>query len=192
MLSGLAAHLKSAGYASVATREPGGTALGNRLRATFVDPGLEIDPLAEALIISASRAQHITEIIEPALANGRWVLCDRFVAATLAYQGYGRGVDLATLRLLAGIATRGRAPDLTLLLDIDTDLSRERVRARASESGEAVDRVEREDAAFHTRVREGYLALARDDATFVTLDGSMPQSALLTAAWRVLHAEFGV
>jgi dTMP kinase len=176
----------------VTTREPGGTALGNRLRATFVEPGLRIDPLAEAFVVNASRAQHVTEIIGPALASGRWVLCDRFTAATLAYQGYGRGIDIATLRLLAGVATRGRFPDLTLLLDIDVDASFDRVRARAAASGEAVDRLEREDRAFHQRVRTGYLALARDDATFVLLDARLERAELLTAAWRVLEAKYGL
>ncbi len=192
LLSGLAAHLKAAGVASVATREPGGTALGNRLRATFVEAGLAIDPLAEAFVINASRAQHVAEIIEPALGDGRWVLCDRFAAATLAYQGFGRGLDLGTLRMLAAIATRGRMPDLTLLLDIGPELSRERVRTRAAESGQPVDRVEREDDAFHARVRDGYLALARDDATIVTLDGALGVKPLLAAAWRVLQTTYAL
>ncbi len=178
--------------ATVATREPGGTALGDRLRATFVEQGLRIDPLAEAFVVNASRAQHVTEIIDPALAAGRWVLCDRFTAATLAYQGYGRGIDMATLRLLADVATRGRKPDLTVLLDIDVDVSFERVRARAAASGEAVDRLEREDRAFHVRVRAGYLELASDDATFVTLDGRLERAQLRAAAWRVLQAKYGL
>jgi dTMP kinase len=174
------------------TREPGGTALGNRLRATFVEPGLRIDPLAEAFVVNASRAQHVTEIIEPALAAGRGGFCDRFTGATLAYQGYGRGIDIATLRLLASVATRGRVPDLTLLLDIEVDVSFERVRARAEASGEAVDRLEREGSAFHMRVRAGYLELAREDATFVLLDARLGRAELLTAAWRVLQAKYGI
>ena len=192
LLSGLVAHLKAAGIASVATREPGGTPLGNRLRATFVEPGLAIDPLAEAFVINASRAQHVAQIIEPALGDGRWVVCDRYAAATLAYQGFGRGLDLGTLRMLAAIATRGRMPDLTLLIDIAPEVSRERVRARAAQSGQPIDRVEREDDAFHARVREGYLALARDDATIVILDGALGEQALLAAAWRLLRTTYAL
>ena len=192
MLSGLVARLAAAGCAPVATREPGGTALGNRLRATFIEPGLSIDPLAEAFIVNASRAQHVAEVIEPALGGGRWVVSDRFASATLAYQGFGRGLDLATLRMLADVATRGRAPDLTFLLDIEIELSRERVRARATGGGEAVDRLEGENAAFHARVRDGYLTLARNDETFVTLDGTLSPPGLLAAAWQVLERTYGV
>lgn len=162
------------------------------MRATFVEPGLRIDPLAEAFVINASRAQHVAEIIEPALARGTWVACDRFSAATLAYQGFGRGVDLATLRLLASVATRDRAPDLTLLLDIDAELSRARVAARARDGGTPIDRLEREAGAFHARVRDGYLQLARDDATFVVLDGKLDAPALLATAWRVLQTKYAI
>jgi dTMP kinase len=98
----------------VATREPGGTPLGNLLRAACVNPNVAIDPLAEAFIVNASRAQHVADVIEPALARGATVICDRFADATLAYQGYGRGLDLGMLRALAHTATRGREPDLTL------------------------------------------------------------------------------
>ena len=151
------------------TREPGGTALGNRLRAAFVEPGAPIDPVAEAFVVNASRAQHVAEVIEPALAAGAWVLCDRYADATLAYQGFGRGVGLDVLRTLAAIATRGRMPDLTLLLDVSVATSHARVGERERESGVAIDRLEREDGAFHARVRDGYLALARDDARFIVL-----------------------
>jgi dTMP kinase len=153
---------------------------------------LKIDALAEAFVVNASRAQHVCEIIEPALRAGKWVVSDRYAAATLAYQGYGRGVALETLRQLAAVATRGRMPDLTFLLDIGIEISRQRVRARASASGEPVDRLEREDAAFHTRVRDGYLALAREDATFVTLDGTLPPHVVLAAAWRVLETKYAM
>jgi len=178
------------GYSIVATREPGGTTLGNRLRKVFVDPATTIDPIAEAFVVNASRAQHVAEVVEPALRSGRWVLCDRFTAATLAYQGYGRGVALDTLRALAAIATHGREPDLTLLVDLSVDISRERVLSRARESGVGTDRLEREDAAFHARVREGYLQLSREDARFTVLDGTLAPPDLLEAACAVLKAKF--
>ncbi len=177
------------GIGVIATREPGGTALGNRLRAAFVDPETAIDPIAEALVVSASRAQHVCEVIEPALRAGSVVLCDRFADATLAYQGYGRGVDLDTLRVLEGIATRGLKPDLVFLVDVSVAVSRERVAVRARASGVAADRLEREDADFHERVRTGYLDLARDDPRFVTLDGTLPPDELARAASLALDAK---
>ncbi|GAC1566641.1 MAG: hypothetical protein NVS2B3_00540 [Vulcanimicrobiaceae bacterium] len=143
------------------------------MRAVFIAPGLAISPLAEVLILSAARAQHVADVIEPALARGAIVLCDRYADATLAYQGYGRGLDRAMLGSIASYATGGRVPDLTLLVDIDADVSHARVARRADCSGTAIDRLEREDARFHERVRDGYLALARGDARFVVLDGEL-------------------
>lgn len=174
------------------TREPGGTQLGNRLRAVFVEPGTTISPMAEAFVVNASRAQHVDELIEPALQAERWVLCDRFADATLAYQGYGRGLDLTVLRSLAGVATRGREPDLTFLVDVSVELSHARVRSRTSAGGADPDRLERESDAFHERVREGYLALARENARFVTLEGSWPADDVLRAASKALAENFGV
>jgi dTMP kinase len=187
LLAGLARWLGSQGIDCVVTREPGGTPLGNRLRALFIEPDLLFRPLAEAFVVNASRAQHVDEVIEPALAAGRFVLCDRFADATLAYQGYGRGVDLAALRSLAAIATRGREPDLTLLVDVPVPVSRERVRARALALAEPIDRLEREGSEFHERVRSGYLALAREGKRIVTLDGTASPRALLENAVAVVR-----
>ena len=187
MLAGLAKWLGERGVDCVVTREPGGTPLGNRLRALFVEPELAFRPLAEAFVVNASRAQHVDEVIEPALAAGRFVLCDRFADATLAYQGYGRGVDLAALRELAAIATRGREPDLTLLVDVPVSVSRERVRSRALALAEPIDRLEREGSEFHERVRSGYLALARETPRIVTLDGTAAARELLENAVAVVR-----
>jgi len=162
------------------------------LRALFVEPGLAIRPLAEAFVLNASRAQHVDEVIEPALRDGCFVLCDRFTDATLAYQGYGRGVELALLRSLAHIATRGFEPDLTLLVDVSVELSQARVAARTGAGGVGADRLEREDAAFHERVRRGYLALARAEPRIATLDGSQAPGAVLQAASRALASKFGL
>ena len=144
--------------------------------------------MAEAFIVNASRAQHVAEVIEPALRAGTWVLSDRFATATLAYQGYGRGVGLEALRALAAIATRGLEPDLTLLVDVPVELSRARVLSRSRSEGADVDRLEREDEAFHERVRQGYLSLARDDRRIVVLDGTLAPEALLETAWAALAA----
>jgi dTMP kinase len=173
----------------VLTREPGGTAVGDRLRALFVEPGLAIRPLAEAFVLNASRAQHVDEVIEPALRDGCFVLCDRFTDATLAYQGYGRGVDLDMLHMLAAFATHGLEPDLTFLVDVSVATSRERVAARARASGIAADRLEREGPEFHERVRAGYLALAAaDPERWIVLDGTLPPAELATLA---SHAVYG-
>jgi len=179
--------LRETGVNAVVTREPGGTVFGNRLRTLFVDPATgPIDPVTEAFLLNTSRAQLVREVIEPALACGQWVLCDRYVHATLAYQGYGRGLDREALRRLAAFATGGLMPDLTLLVDIPVSLSRKRIVARASASGIAADRLEREETAFHERVRSGYLELAREDERITVLDGTLSESALLEAAWQLL------
>ncbi len=123
-------------------------------------------------------------VIGPALARGETVLCDRFADATLAYQGYGRGLDLELLRSLAGIATGGLVPDLVLLLDLPVVEARARLAAR----GRAADRLEREAPAFHERVRAGYLALAREDARIVVLDAGQPPAELLDAALRAYRS----
>jgi dTMP kinase len=192
LLSGLAEWLAARGAEVVVTREPGGTPLGDRLRALFVEPGLTIDPLAEAFVVNASRAEHVARVIEPALREGRFVLCDRFADATIAYQGYGRGVDIASLRALARIATSGREPDLTFLLDVSAAVSQTRLTGRQRATGVGADRLEREGTAFHERVRAGYLALARGDPRFVTLDGVRPPDAVLQAATAVLAEKYGV
>ena len=117
-------------------------------------------PQAEVLLFLASRAQHVARVIEPALARGEWVLCDRFSDSTLAYQGYGRGFDLAQLRAIDAFATRERTPDLTVLLDVTPETSRQRLRTRQVENAAAPDRIEREADAFHARLRAGFLELA--------------------------------
>jgi len=181
--------LRAAAIPVVTTREPGGTVFGDRMRAAFVSSDAPVDPLAEVFALNASRAELVAEVVEPALRAGSWVLTDRFTTATLAYQGYGRGIDLAVLRVLSSIATCGVAPDRVLLLDVPVELSRARVAARAQASGAAIDRLESEDDAFHQRVRAGYLALAREDARIVVLDGRRPPSESLDEAWRALNAK---
>ncbi len=145
--------------------------------------------MAEAFIVNASRAQHVAEVIVPALHAGKWVLCDRFATATLAYQGYGRGVDLDLLRSLASIATRGCEPDIILIVDVPVAVSRERVLSRSRADGAPIDRLEREDAAFHERVRDGYLMLASADPRMRVLDGTQTPADVLQAAWEELEAK---
>jgi dTMP kinase len=148
--------LEASGHAVLCTRNPGGTAIGQQIRQVLLDPANKaMVPMAELMLYAADRAQHVQEIVMPALAQGRIVVCDRFGDSTLAYQGYGRGLDLTLLRALNEMATGGLRPDLTLLLDLPSEIGLERV-AKAR----AIDRLEDEAIAFHHRLRDGYLALA--------------------------------
>lgn len=140
--------------------------------------------MAELFVVCAARAQHVASVIEPALGAGRVVLCDRFADATLAYQGYGRRLPLDVVRAISARAARGVVPRLTLLVDLAPSISGARMSARASASGVPPDRMEREDGGFHGRVRDGYLAIAREDPERVrVLDGGLAEEALLEEAW---------
>jgi dTMP kinase len=169
----LGAYLQEQGVDCAVTKEPGGTPIADKIRAIVLDSAsAELDPWAEVLLYSASRRQHTVERIRPALARGTHVLCDRYIDATIAYQGYGRLIDLGRLQLLNEWATEGLLPDLTLLYDIDeaTGLARAHRRNAAMEVDEG--RFEAEDLRFHRRVREGYLAMAvAEPKRFVVIDG---------------------
>jgi len=139
------------------TFQHGATDIGAAIRSIVLDPTNHIlDDRAEALLIVADKAQHVAEIISPALAAGDTIISDRFTASTLAYQGYGRGLDLDLLRATMDFATHGIEPDLTVLLDVDVEVARRRL-------GDQMDRIEGAGAEFHRRVREGYLELAAAD-----------------------------
>ena len=152
----------------IQTREPGGTQIGEALRALLLSKdGTAPSVTTELLLVFAARAQHLHEVIEPALRDGKWVLCDRFTDATYAYQGYGRGFDLGEIEALETLVQRGRHPDFTLLFDIDPQLGMARARQRAE-----LDRFEEEELAFFERVREGYLSRAEFDSRFRIIDAS--------------------
>jgi dTMP kinase len=152
----LARALRDAGREVVETREPGGTALGQALRNLLLAPSrTPLEPMAELLLYCADRTQHVAEVIRPALAAGRIVLCDRFSDSTIAYQGYGRGLDLAAVRAFDARARGGLEPDLTFLLDCPPDVGLARVHKRST-----ADRFEQEALAFHEAVRGGFHALA--------------------------------
>jgi len=165
--------LMSAGKTVRVTREPGGTALGERIRAILLDRGAEgMDVDAELLLMFAARAQHLAQIIRPTLASGEWVVCDRFTDATYAYQGGGRGVAAARIAELETWVQGELRPDLTLLLDAPAELGRARVGGRG---GGELDRFECEQLAFFERVRGMYLARARHEpARFRLIDASCP------------------
>lgn len=155
----LASHLRLRGLEVVTTREPGGTNLGKRLRAALLDVQEQVDPLAELLLYAADRAQHVRTLLRPALDSRHIVLSDRYSDATVAYQGAGRGFSPELIAEVVELATEGLKPDLTLIFDLSVAECVTRTRRRAEgESG--ADRLDSEDAAFHTRVRNAYLKIA--------------------------------
>ena len=176
----LAAHLAGRGLAVMRTREPGGTPLAEELRALFLHRPM--DALTEALLVFAARRDHLATVIQPALARGEWVLCDRFTDATFAYQGAGRGFDESVLATLAGWVQAGREPDLTLWFDVDpAEAARRRAAAREG------DRLEQDDLDFFARVRDGYARrAAASGGRIVRLDASAPIDAVRQAALRAV------
>lgn len=180
--------LDAAGAAVVTAREPGGTPLGDALREVFLDPAMRIDPIAETFLVNASRAQLVADVIRPALRLESFVLCDRFFDATVAYQGFGRGLDVEVLIELCLAATQRLAPDLTILLDVPVEVAFERLSVRQRASGIGADRMEREDGEFHERVRRGYLTLAARWPRIVVLDGQLsPQELSLRVLDEIEH-----
>lgn len=158
----LAMHLEAIGRQTLRTREPGGSSLGARLRGLLLDSREDIAPGAEFFLFLADRAQHVAHVIRPALDRGAIVLCDRFSDSTIAYQGYGRGMDLGALQAANALACGGLEPDITILLDLPVQCGLQRALARNRSQGieESEGRFEREKLEFHERVRQGYLELA--------------------------------
>lgn len=166
-------HLAARGLQVVRTSEPDGTPLGLRVRALFEGPGPTPTPLTQTFLFMAARQEHVTRVIAPALARGAVVISDRYADATVAYQGYGQGMDVQTIRELNMLATGGVLPDLTLVLDLDPVAGMRRIRGRA------LDTFEKMDTGFHRRVREGYLEIARaDKSRVVVLDADREPDAL--------------
>jgi dTMP kinase len=164
------------------TREPGGTALGELLRPLLLDGAAgPVDPRAELFLMVAARAQHCAEVILPTLEAGRDVVCDRFSGSTLAYQGFGRGLPIEEVAEACRLAAAGVEPDLTVLLDVPDTLARSR-------RDRPLDAIERAGAAFHARVLEGFATLAREDPSWVVVDGSGTIEQVATSL-RTLVAE---
>ena len=167
--------LTTRGIITVLTREPGGCPIADKIRAILLDAeNRAMAPLAELMLYAAARAQHVTEVISPALTAGKIVLCDRFCDATVAYQSFGRGIDRSIIDTLNTQACQGVSPDLTVLVDCDPSVGLERARRRIeATSGPREERFELEELAFHHRVRDGYRQLAADQPErFLIIDGS--------------------
>ena len=167
----LAAYLREQGYDVLATREPGGTPIGDRVRAILLDPlHTEMQPQAEYLLFSAARAQHVAQVIRPHLLRGGLALCDRYADASMAYQGYGYRLELEALRTITHFATGGLVPDLTFCLDVPVEVGLQRKVIGASD---AWNRMEQKEVDYHQRVRAGYLAMAaREPARWAIIDAT--------------------
>ena len=177
----LAQRLKKEQHKVLLTREPGGTDTGNSIRATLLNPDLEVNPLSEFLLYSASRAQLVIEVILPALERGEIVLCDRYVASSLAYQGYGRGLNLDFLKDISEKVTQGLQADITLLLDIEPELGLERVAARGMQ-----DRLEQADIEFHHKLRNGFLELSKNQDSWHVLNADQAVETLEDEIWTIV------
>lgn len=179
----LAGRLRALGIEPVLAREPGGTPLAEGVRALLLDAERRPGALAEVFLLEAARAQLVSTVLRPALEAGRVVVCDRYDDSTLAYQGGGRGLDDAMLRTLNRAATGGLRPDLTLLLDAPHELGLERRSRQGS-----MNRLDREPADFHGRVRQRYLELAAaEPGRFVVVDATQPEDRIETAIWAELE-----
>ncbi len=173
-----AKRLKGLGISLITTLEPGGTRIGKDIRKILLDSrNKNLSPLTELILYTADRAQHVEELIKPALDEGKWVICDRFFDATVVYQGIARGQDMELIGILNEEATQGIQPDITFLLDCPVDMGLNRALERnEAQSQKGQDRFEREALDFHRAVREGYLELARKNQDrFVIIDTTLPK-----------------
>ncbi len=179
----IAQFLRSEGHDVITTREPGATSTGKKIRSILLDPdNIDISPLCELMLYGADRAQHIAQVILPALKAGKTVLCDRFADATAAYQGFGRGLDVKLLDNIYKIVAGNLKPDLTILFDLDPLIGLKRT-FKALQHGERnhnESRFEQEHIDFHKKVRRGYLEIAqREKERFFVVDGSIPKEEIL-------------
>ena len=165
---------------AILIHEPGSTVLGEKLtRLLKWARGTSISPMTELMLFNASRAQLLDEVVRPALQTGKIVICDRYTDSTIAYQGYGRRVDIETIRKVNGLATGTLKPDLTVLLDISPEVG------FARKTGQEPDRFEKEDRAFHRRVRAGYLKLAEEEPRrWLVIDAALPKEKIKQMIWQ--------
>lgn len=181
----LADALRLRGDPVTVTREPGGTRAGELIRAIFLDSSISLENTAELLLVLADRAQHVREKLRPALETGQIVISDRYYDSTIAYQGYGRGLDLKLVRELNRLASDGITPDLTILLDCPPETGLARTKVRAHSAARARDRFEGEQLEFHRRVRDGFRAIASDEPSRVVLLDSTQETSIVSA--HILH-----
>ena len=181
--------LIESGFDVLTTREPGGTAIGDEIRNTLLNlKNLEMHPVTETLLFQASRAQHVNQIIKPALAEGKVILCDRYADSTMAYQGYGHQRDLEPISQLISYATSNLKPDLTILLDLEVELGLK----RRSGDSDNWNRLDAKELAFHKRVRAGYLQMVSDEPErWVVVDASRQLDDVLEEVKRIVIQKLG-
>ena len=163
-------HLSKCGYPTEMTREPGGTELAEKVRSLLKDKQYEIDPVTELLLMFSARSHHVTQRIKPLLEKGVSVISDRYVDASYAYQGGGRGIEDTSITQLERLACQGIRPDMVILVTCPVDVAMQRVLSR----NEAIDRIEQEKREFFERAQEKYLSIARGNDTYLVIDGSQP------------------
>ncbi|BBO78929.1 thymidylate kinase [Desulfosarcina widdelii] len=195
-ITAIARWLKEAGYDCLTTREPGGTSIGGQIRSVLLHPANDdMAPGTELLLYVADRVQHLETVVRPALAAGKVVVCDRYFDATMVYQGYARGLDKKTILRLHDLSCGGQTPDLTLLLDLapEEGLARAWRRIASDDAHAAESRFEKEKLAFHERVREGYLDLARNQPQrFCVIDADADTQTVQTRIETVLAHHFEI
>ena len=179
-LSALRERLQAHGVEPLVIREPGGTPVGEQIREILLERPLEMEPLTELLLYEASRSELTRKVLRPALEAGRVVLADRFAMASLAYQGYGRGLDLTLVQKFNTIATDGVEPSMTIILDVPVAVAFARKK-------KAFDRLERAPSEFHERVRQGYRELAQQTPRSILLDGTRPAAELAEQIWKAVQ-----
>lgn len=177
----LAEYLKNSGREVVLTREPGGKGLGEKVREILLNYDGEVSDRCESFLFLADRAQNIDIIVNPAVKDGKIVLCDRHIDSTVAYQGFGRGLDIERIKMLNNLATNGRKPDLTIVFDIDVENSMKRV-------GNQKDRMESAGIEFHNRVRNGYLQIAKEEPERIkVVDASQSVEDVFEDVKKIIH-----
>ena len=186
----LASHLHEENYSVVVTREPGGTRIGEQIRAiTHSQENVDLEPNAEAYLMAAARAQHVSQIIEPAIVAGKIVVCDRYVDSSIAYQGYGRKLGPDVIERLNELAVNGARPDLTILLSIPTDLGMK----RRGKSEKFKDRLDLQQKDFYERVHTGYAQLAKKDPSRYTIvDATRSIEVIASDIWKVVKDRLNV
>jgi dTMP kinase len=193
LLYNVAAALRRSGLDPLMTREPGGTSLGVALRKVLLNPDMEpIGPVAELMLFAADRAQHVSQVILPAIEAGQIVLCDRYSDATVAYQGHGRGIPLEVITSVDDQARGGALPHMTVLLDLPVETGLTRARTRNDESSDSSEsRIDEEELAFHQKVREGYLMLAGNEPErFIILDAAEKPERLAELVMNEFRSRF--
>jgi dTMP kinase len=186
-LGPLAEHVRMLGHECVATREPGSTEIGERVRDVVLQGGMR-EALTDALLFNAARRQHVQEIIRPALESGAVVICDRYADSSMAYQGYGGGVPLDDVQTLNFLATGGLTPDRTVLFDLPVEAGLQRRAVGAASDFTRFESTEQHDVAFHQRVRDGYLEMAAaDPARWRVIDAGQPADGVGDALWRAVR-----